>query len=198
MGHTNSANNSGMRFATSYGFVGGPLRGKRLVRLLKQAGYYPVGSDQKPDIVIAHSTGTWRIPEARLTIYVGIPLLQHNPLRTYLQTTSRDMRSFFGGRHLKRGMIFILHSIFYSVRNPVRNIKLMRIGSCGRAQITKTDQVVFISNKDDPWQQSEQLNEYLLHEKWVFISLPGCHDDIWINPERYVEITDYYAKRLLA
>jgi hypothetical protein len=188
-----------LSFFISYGFICGAKHGKELVKLLQSAGFRQAGDRSSADIIIAHSAGTWKISDRspKLVLYIAVPLLQKYPLFTFIRSGLQDIKAFCRPENMKRGIVFSAKATYYSLRNPLRNFGLMKIGSKGRPQRVARTRTVFISNQNDPWQRSAQIDSYLANEDWAFIAMPGCHDDLWLNPDHYVEIINHYA-RLLA
>ena len=46
--------------------------------------------------------------------------------------------------------------------------------------------VVIVRNEQDAYLHPEEGKELASKKSWEYITLPGHHDDIWINPEPYV------------
>ena len=179
-------------FAISYGFCEGPRHAKKLNSLLNHAGYLSKPLNEA-DIIIAHSAGCWLIPnniKPRLVIYVGMPLSSN--YKTLLSANRNSLRE--GVHHNARVK---LNNAYHGLRQPIRQLKIVRNFKSAKPVFFPNSHAVFIANRHDTWPRSEKLQSYLNNHSWSFISLPGVHDDIWIHPERYVGIINYYA-RLLA
>ncbi len=196
-----AATGSPLSFAISYGFLGGPLASRRLRRRMQQAGYKPSKALSEADVVIAHSAGAWEVNDLkpRLLVLVGLPLANPGWL-TSLRANRAKARTYRADRHFVRGITKTsLGGLYYALRQPSRNLQIIRRAKRlqATARFPKTS-ILFIINHHDPWtQQPVELSKYLNNKDWVFVSLPGSHDDIWEHPDRYVEVIKHYA-RLLA
>lgn len=189
-----------LSFAISYGFLGRPAHGKQISRLLRHEGYIPAPDIASADIVLAHSAGCWLIndmTQAKLVIYVGMPLAQDRPRQTFRRASSRNIHTFISNRHFLSVLKIGLYSLYYGLRQPVRNLEIVKAVKNAQFNINPDTCTVFIANRHDPWPQSVRLQQYLKKQDWAFVSLPGSHDNVWEHPERYVAIINHYA-RLLA
>jgi hypothetical protein len=183
-------------FAISYGLAGGMGHGRKITKLLKEAGWEQAKQVSEADIIIAHSAGCWLIPlsaQPKLVVYVGMPLAQSSPRRTWAATN----RLAFQKAGIKNSLKVRIKGSYYYLREPRRNWGIIRRARTGQPVIFSKAQSVFIANRHDPWTQSETLQTYLDNRDWAFINLPGPHGDMWHHPERYVAIIKHYA-RLLA
>jgi hypothetical protein len=196
MAYTNSKRKAEPSFAIIYGLNGGSLPGRKLSRLFKEAGWKPAKQAGEADLIIAHSAGCWLIPpsaEPKLVMYVGMPLAQATPRRTWAAANKVAFQK--GG--IKHSLKIRAQNAYYQVRQPRRNLGIIRRAKTAQPVIFPKAQSIFIANRHDPWLKSETLQTYLDNQEWAFISLPGVHDDIWKHPERYAAIINHYA-RLLA
>lgn len=196
MANTSSKTKPSLSSAISYGLSGGPAHARKISKLLRQAGYTPTKNFIDADVVIAHSAGCWLIPDTarpKMVVYIGMPLAQARPRRTWM---TANTASFIKGNVLRNTQTRFKNT-YYWLRQPVRNVNIVRNAKIARPVILPGVPAVFISNRHDPWPKSERLQTHLDTKDWAFISLPGTHDDIWEHPERYVAIINHYA-RLLA
>ncbi|HEX7632993.1 MAG TPA: hypothetical protein VF401_01560 [Candidatus Saccharimonadales bacterium] len=184
-------------FALSYGFVGGPAHGQKLRKLATQAGFVPTSLD-KADIIIAHSAGCWLIPtsvQPKLVIYVGMPLAMARAPRTWIRA---NLESFKEG-NVMQNFSLRLKNTHYGLRQPLRNLGIIREANTkiGNPVIIASTSAIFIANHDDPWPRSEEHQQALMNtQAWAFIGMPGDHNNIWYQPERYVAIMEHYATLL--
>lgn len=187
-------------YIISYGLLGGPLAGRRLRKLLAAAGYTLSTDTKQADIVLAHSAGCWQLDntKARLFILIGLPLAAPG-LHTSFRTNKARTLEYIKHGHLLAGLEMTGMNLFYGLAQTRRNYAI--IHNAKRSQTAfkapPKGQIVLIINQHDPWPQGDKLQMYLRDGNWSFISLPGSHDDIWENPDRYIAIINHYA-RLLA
>jgi hypothetical protein len=200
MARTASKPKTELSFAVSYGFLGGPAHSRRLRKLLRQRGYVQAQTAEQADIVIAHSGGCWLIPKSaspKLLVFVGMPLSEAHPHQTFKDARQKNIQAFMYNFHLLRGLAIGFYSLYYWLIQPTRNRDIVRRAKTAPDVTSQAETTVFIANRDDPWPHSARLAQYLGNHNWVFLSLPGSHNDIWEYSERYVAIIDHYA-RLLA
>jgi hypothetical protein len=196
MATTNSNPERRLSYGLSYGFVGGPLHARKFKHLMNLAGYDHQLNLPQADIIIAHSAGCWLIPngcQPKLVIYVGMPLAQLSPVQSLLMANRMALKN----NDLGRTLITKTKTAYYSLRQPRRNVNIIRMSKTARPVILKNVPAIFIANKNDPWPQADQLQKYIDDHAWAFIGLPGTHDDVWEHPERYLEIINYYARLLV-
>ncbi len=185
-----------LSYAFSYGFAGGPLHARKFKHLMHLSGYAHSQLPQAADIIIAHSAGCWLIPKdcrPKLIMYVGMPLAQLRPLQSLLAANQLALRPV----HLLHTLGTKAKATYYGLRQPRRNLKIVRMTKTAKPVIMPNIPAIFIANQHDPWPKSAKLKDYLNTQVWAFISLFGTHDDIWEHSERYVAIINHYA-RLLA
>jgi hypothetical protein len=194
MANTSSKAKPLQTFAISYGFMGGKRHAKKLNKRLLAAGFEPANIDHA-DMIIAHSAGCWLIPEGvapRLVLYIGMPLAQAKPREAWLEA---NLKSFHNG--LLPGLHVKMIDTYYGLRQPLRNLRIVRSAKIAQPVIITNAQAVFIAHRYDPWTRSDSLQNYIDSQDWAFIDLPGSHGTIWEKPELFVEVIKYYA-RLLA
>jgi len=183
-----------LTYALSYGLAGGPFHARSLMRYMKAAKFIPA-TLETADIIIAHSAGCWLIPSTatpRLVVYVGMPLAQTHPTKTFLQAQRNSSRY----NRLSSQFKIRLISTYYLLIQPQHNKDIVRMASHARPIIFPKAKTVLIANHHDPWPKSKTLDDYLSRYNWSFISMEGAHDDIGIHPERYVEVIKHYARLL--
>jgi hypothetical protein len=191
----NSKNKLALSFAFSFGLVGGSLHARKFKRLMRQAGYIYCSSPSEADIVIAHSAGCWLLPaEARpkLLLYVGMPLNQEQPFQTMQAAKHATIQTV---RRWRRAKIR-LKNTYYMTTQLRRNLAIRRMAKTAQPTILPTCQTVFIANRLDPWLKTAGLQIYVDEQDWAFINLPGAHGHIWVYPEQYIKLIDYYAALL--
>jgi hypothetical protein len=157
--------------------MGGPGHSRTFRKLMIQAGFQPTVITMA-DIILAHSAACWLIPETarpKVVTYVGI---RRGQLMQQLHTRS--------------------HNTYYAFRQPIRNFGIMRHPKIAQPVIFPTAQTLFVANRYDPWPRGPSLKTFLTTKPWVFIGMPGSHENIWEDPRNYVTILNHYAKRLLA
>jgi len=184
-----------LTFAVCYGFMEGVGHSRRLRKLLVKAGFRP-SPVTEADIIIAHSAGCVLIPanaKPKLVVYTGMPLALARPQSTWVKATLPRIKD----GNLRRELLARLNNTYYGLRHVKRNLGIMRDPKIAKPVIFPKAQTVFIANRYDPWPKGPELDKLVAKQPWAFISLPGTHESLWKEPDRYVAILEHYA-RLLA
>ncbi len=192
----NTSSRNGLTFAICYGLGGGPMHARNFLSLMKGAKITPAQKVGEADIIIAHSGGCWLIPKTakpKLVVYVGMPLEQDNPRQAWRASNA----AMFKSDGVVYGLINRLKNLYYCLRQPIRNLKLIGMSKTAQPVILPKAQAIFITNRDDAWPRPNKIKKYINKYDWAYISLTGAHDDIWHHPAQYIDIIERYA-RLLA
>ena len=196
----NTQSNKPLTFALSYGFVEGSAHGRKITKLLKQVGMKPAKSLHDADVIIAHSAGCWLMPDRarpKLILYIGMPLPLTRPQKIWLNSNWLSISRLLAKGHFLRIIQGFALNTYYALRHPLRSLNIVRGAKTSEPTIFPDAVSIFIANRFDPWPKSAKLDDYIKHENWAFLSLPGGHDNIWQHPAYYVDIINNYA-RLLA
>lgn len=173
------------------GFTEGDWHTKKLRQRLHQQGFVVINQPLQADIVITHSAGWYEAPApqfGQLHVHIGPPHWPGRSLtRRMLAKVLIDLRYYHRQGAHGHWVQKTLWSGYYLVRYPRRWTKLY---SRYRPEgvVPAPPNTVFIWNHDDTFTHHTQLEPLggQLH------SLPGIHDDIWLNPEPYVTIIQTY------
>lgn len=177
-----------------YGLAGGPIHSRSLRAELVKAGFTSAPKDQG-DIIIAHSAGCWQIPatsKPKLVVYIGMPLANEAPSKTWRKATKMALIK----NPVMRTLKIYAKNTFYILTQPRRNLKIITSASSSSPVIFKNVPTIFIANQFDPWPISSKLDEFTFSKECIFINLPGSHDDLWDHPDNYVDIIKKYAELL--
>ncbi len=196
----NTKSNKPLSFALSYGFAEGSAHGRKISRLLKEAGFVPAAQLSDADIIIAHSAGCWLMQEGAkptIVLYVGMPLPLTNAQKIWLKSNWLSLRSVLAkGNIINMLRGFILNS-YYSLKHFRRSVAIVKGVSTAVPTVFGSANTIFIANQHDPWPRSSRLQGYIdKQHKWSFISFPGSHNNIWQHPAYYVDIIKKYAELL--
>src|SRR3989344_1103075 len=199
MARTASFNRS-LTYAFSFGFLAGQGHGRMLGKLLRREGYVQARDLEQADIIVAHSAGCWMIPltaKPKLVIFIGMPLAQSSPSRTFVRANRQKMRSLMKSLQLTRASQLIFYSTYYGFTQISRNRNIIRTAKHAQPVVIPTAKHIFIANRYDPWPHAKKLQSYIDKYNWTFVSMPGVHDDIWQQSNRYMAIINYYARLLV-
>lgn len=181
--------------AILYGFGEGRWNGRKLRSALLAANFNVVDSPHGADIVIAHSGGMYALPEvAEDKIVFLIAPSCGQPGKTWLQTQSKkvwlDMRSFIDAGLFVLWLQKSCWNVLYLVQSIPRLPGLWRIHQQHQAglPLVNAKTLTVVEFKNDPWSGYLRDEERAKHLRYAFIVMDAAHDDIWLNPERYVEL----------
>jgi len=198
MEHTKSPKT--ITFAISYGFVEGAAHGRKISKLLEQAGFSPAKSLSSADIIIAHSAGCWLLPDnakPKLMLYIGMPLPLTSAQKVWLKANWLNMKSFLAKGHILKILMGAGLNTYYALRHPRRSLDIIQGAKTAEPTVFAGAYTIFIANQHDPWPRSERLFDYIHgKERWAFLSLPGSHNNIWQHPDYYVDLIKNYAELL--
>lgn len=176
-----------------HGWAGGWWHVREFTKALKRAGFRVVKNPSQANVVIAHSTGCYRLNEgskASLFILLGPPYWPSKSiLRRLLLKKGHDT-----SLHLKdRGVIFAINKsiweIIYIIIKPSYTfIALKHHRYLHFLDLLEGKRVILIRNEKDYF-CSPQIKDAVQKFKNVqYVSLPGGHDDFMINPRPYIDL----------
>lgn len=186
-------------FALSYGFVEGSAHGRKISRLLQQAGLVPAKNLISADVIIAHSAGCWLLPDdakPKLILYVGMPLPLTSAQKIWLKANWLNVKSFLAKGNIIKMIRIAALNTYYGLRHARRSLDIIHGVNTAKPTIFAGATTIFIANQHDPWPRSARLSDYINSESWAFLSLPGSHNNIWQHPAYYVDIIKNYAELL--
>ncbi len=173
-----------MTVAIAYGWSEGPWHGKKLRRALQQAGYTATKSLAKADVIIAHSGGCFMVPDnttAQVIMLVGVPYWpSRHPLKSLLHKVSKEKKDW---RWIKKTSF----NTFYQLAHSWRWVQMYKAWKRLKLPLSSSASVVAIRNNHDVFSHPEALNDLANQHGWKLIGFDGTHDDIWLNPQPYVD-----------
>jgi hypothetical protein len=181
-----AATGSSKRVAIAYGFSEGRLTASHLRAALLQAGY-ELSSMAQADIIISHSGGFLVLPRkttAQTLVLIGACTWDKPVILSLAQKLVYEFkhRKQHGGT--LRWLARLGRNCMYACNIPfsVRMIWRYQL----RKKPSGYQRLIAVRNQHDPYSAASIL---LWPEISAFISVPGGgHDDVWLNPEPYVEI----------
>lgn len=181
------------KIAILHGWAGGNWHVKRFVKTLKENGFEARKRLADVDVIIAHSTGCYRLKEnsdAKLILLIGPPYWpSKSVLHRVLKKKSHDTRL----RIQQQGFLytmnkFIWEIIYILIKPGYTFIALKNHRYLHFLDLLENKKIILIRNEDD-YLCSPEIEEATKKYKNVrYVSLPGGHDDFMTNPEPYVEI----------
>lgn len=179
--------------AIIHGFAEGKYTSNLLTKALTKEGFGVTDDTESADIIITHSGGCYYLPDTpkdQLVFLVGPPYWpgkpmigslaqklygdftyhrRHRKLGFWLKKNSWNFLYIFGDiPHTFQLMLFARHHDFHE-----------------RLVHTK---FILIRNKNDSFCMPDVEHIPFGNKKIDFYELQGEHDDIWVNPQPYIDI----------
>lgn len=174
------------KVAISYGWTEGPLQAKKLRAKLRESGFQVI-KDQKPaDIIIAHSGGCFLLPEqgkAEIVMMVGLP---YWPNRHLLNSLYQKIRTETKNLGWIKKTLFNTYYLFARPRQWFRMYKAWKKVSLPRS--SDYSSIICVRNRHDHFLHPIESEVLSKKHGWQHVLLDGTHDDLWLNPDKYVEI----------
>lgn len=175
----------------SYGFAEGDWNSRLLHEELREYDHTITTDISNADVVIAHSGGCFLVPAEKqydLLLLVNTTYWPERSIFTRIRNKiSKDTAHTCKQYGVVAWLNKTVRNIGYGLVHPGR-ARAMYIGMKGSSVPTvNARRIVVIRNRNDPW-LSQSFHEVFTIPEATFISLPGEHDDIWENPERYVQL----------
>jgi hypothetical protein len=170
-------------FYIFYAWAEGPWHGKNLYNALKVAGFTEAPSADAT-ILIAHSVGSYLVKPSnnnKITLLIGPPYWPGKPtIFRLIQKVWHDR----DGLSLSFWIEKIIWNTIYILTKPTMNIKAWRSLRLANPLSHVGQDAIVIRNENDFF-CSPDLKKLI---KRKVISLPGQHDDCWINPGPYIKL----------
>ncbi|HSX08145.1 MAG TPA: hypothetical protein VLG11_04600 [Candidatus Saccharimonadales bacterium] len=159
-------------------------------------GWRVTSRASEADVVVAHSGGCWIVPEtnATKTILLANPpcdykgSLLHNTNRKvaldYKAHKKAHDLGVFARKHFWNGVYFFTH--------VPRHLAMFKLTARYKAALPSlhAQKIIVTSTKGDPWTGNISLHNIATHPGYCFLSMPDGHDDLWLHPERYLDIIE--------
>jgi hypothetical protein len=180
-----------------YGLNEGPGLAKNFLRACRDAGLTATQDPAKADIIFAHSGGCLLVPpinRAKMIVQVGVP---YWPGRPWIVCTAikmwREMQTYKQQSTLARWLRKTWWNLCYTA-NLRRHLRMMRNLSPS-SPWNSTQHQYIIRNQDDAYCHPDIARRIAFRGPRTFISLPGGHDDCWLNPKPYVDLLQSHSTK---
>ena len=179
--------------AIAHGWAGGKWHVRRFLKALKQNGFEERKRIANADVIVAHSTGCYRLKEnnnAKLILLIGPPYWPTKSiLHRLLKKKGHDTRH----RLRNEGLLFtinkLLFEIIYVIIKPSYTfIALKHHRYLHFLELIKNKRVILIRNEEDFLCSPEIEQAVKNYENVCYVELPGGHDDFMTNPGPYVDL----------
>lgn len=178
------------KVAIVYGWAEGKGHAKYLRSQLRSEGFKLVKNSAEADVIIAHSGGIFLLPKhlrAELVILVGIPYWpEKHPSRSLRDKIRLELKNLNGLRYFLRKSL--LNCIYFIIR-PLHHFKIWRSWKRELYPFPHNEEsFIAVRNKDDTFSKQNEVTELAANKSWNVVSLDGFHDDIWLNPDKYIQL----------
>lgn len=176
-----------------HGWAGGWWHTREFTKELGRNDFEVIKDARIADVILAHSTGCYRLPEvskAKLVVLHGPP---YWPSRSILHRLFRKKGHDIGLRIKDRGLVFTLNrfiwEIIYVIIKPSYTfIALKNHRHLHFLDLLENKKVILIRNEDDYFCSPEIEEAIKEYENVRYVSLPGGHDDFMTNPQPYIDL----------
>lgn len=183
------------KVAIAYGWGEGVAHSKKLRDELEKANYKVVHDLQAADIVISHSGGGFLLSKAinaKLILLVDLPWWPgKHPLRSLATKLNYEFKRRAEGWKRKN----IMH-VYYTLFRSRYLYQMWRAWKKSAFPTLEVPLFVYVRNELDPFVHPVEFLSLSQKMNWKIESLPGSHDDLWLNPKPYVKIMNKYYELL--
>ncbi len=174
----------------AYGWAEGAGHARKLISELRASGFSVTRDLAVADILIAHSGGILILPKrtkAKLILLVGVPYFPgKHPAKSMLD----KIRLEFKASDNRRSSLLsknCLHAIYFLLK-PKRHYKIWRQWRLEAYPNNSDVTYIAVRNSDDTFSDADSINLLASNKNWQIVSFGGEHDDLWINPAKYIEL----------
>lgn len=179
--------------AILHGWAGGKWHVKRFVRALKENDLATTKNSKNADIIIAHSTGCYRIKEnaeAKCVLLLGPP---YWPSKSILHRLLRKKAHDTHLRIKNEGILFTINKLIFEIiyvliKPSYTFIALKHHRYLHFLDLLENKKVILIRNEEDYFCSPEIKDALKKYPSVRYVELPGGHDDFMTNPTPYIDL----------
>jgi hypothetical protein len=173
-----------------YGWSEGNWQSKKFRKLVAHRGYTTVKDPYKADIVIAHSSGCYLVPNnihPKQIVLIGIP---YWPKKRAYSSVAHNIT--VGLKNHSRGTNFfwwvnkLAHNFFYIFAHPAATY--FALTKMKPKNLPEHPKVILIRNMNDTFCHPNIQKLLPKTRSYKFAELPGDHEDCWLHPEPYIKL----------
>jgi len=176
-----------------HGWAGGKWHTKEFVKSLKDAGFLISGNPSSADIIIAHSTGCYRLPtasKASLIVLMGPPYWPNKSIfKRLLNKKHHDNK--LSAQKVSRGYVFkktLWEAIYVFAKPSYTAVALRNHRNLSSLENIMNKKILLIRNSDDCFCSSEIHQAAKKYPNIRYLQLAGAHDDFYLNHAPYVDL----------
>lgn len=179
--------------AILHGWAGGNWHVKRFVKALEESGFEERKQLSDADVIIAHSTGCYRLKEnsnAKLVLLIGPPYWpSQSILQRLLKKKGHDTRQRINDQGILFTINKFLFEIIYVITKPGYTfVTLKNHRHLHFLDLLDDKNVILIRNEEDYFCSPEIKEALKKYSNVRYEELPGGHDDFMTNPQPYVDL----------
>lgn len=186
------------KVAIIYGWAEGPWQSRQFAQAAARRGLTMTTDLSRADIIFAHSSGCYLVPEdvnARLVMLVGLPywpgqILPSGILRKLISELEHHRRT--------NGLIWwlnkITHNTWYILTRPQATYWGLTRHKEKNLPDGRNRTVLLVRPSDDTMHHPETADLLTKAESYESVEIPGAHDDCWLYPEPYLDLIERFER----
>ncbi len=179
--------------AILHGWAGGNWHVKRFVKALAEEDFRVIKNSKEADVIVAHSTGCYRLREnssANVVLLLGPPYWpSQSILRRLLKKKGHDTKQ----RINDQGILFTINkfiweAIYVIIKPSYSFIALKNHRYLHFLDLLDGKNVILVRNEEDYFCSPEIKEVIKKYPNVHYEELPGGHDDFMTNPTPYIDL----------
>jgi hypothetical protein len=181
------------RLAILYGTNEGPALTWRLKPLLAAEGYELTTNIVQADCIVTHSGGILLLPPDlhNKVVFVTVPSTGYTGslAGAMMGKIALDIKHAWQQGEMLFWLRKTAVNLYYAVNIP-RTVKLYAANrKLGHAlPACQAKKVAVLVQPHDPWSRDMPPETVNAHPTYIFMTMPGQHDDLWQRPAAYVKL----------
>jgi hypothetical protein len=175
------------------GWAGGPRLTKIIRSALKEGGYELIKNPAEADIIIAHSTGSYMLPEtikANLVILINPPYWPGESIvKRWIRMNKDELKFLRKTLGSRRFFINKLWEVFYIVAKPSYTWSVLKNQShLDFLENLKDKRIILVRNTDDEFCSPKIKDTLVAYKNFEYVEIPGYHANYYINSQPYIDL----------
>ncbi len=177
--------------AIIHGWAEGEWQSRQFRQQLHEAGYQLSNDVRQADVIFAHSSGCYLVPveaKAKVIILVGIPYWPKRWLLTSVITKFiNEVTIYRQKRRLDWWINKTIHNVWYIVTRPQASLDVITKHNLTNLPEGSRHKVLVVRPTGDTFTHPD-IKQLLSSHAFSFITIPGTHDDCWLEPLEYIQL----------
>ena len=193
-----ASNNRLRTVAIVHGWAEGEWQSQIFRRLLENSNFHYIRDVERADIIVAHSSGCFLVPtnvNAQLIILVGPPYWPGRLLAvSVILKLFKEITHHRKNQQLSWWANKLIHNIWYIFSQPQDTYNAMTKHKLQNLPDGRRHHVVMVRPDDDTFTHPH-IDQVVGDPNYAYVSVPGSHDECWIDPQAYVELIKRFARQ---